>query len=150
MKRERLRTVLFLVILLVVTLFVRFFFLELDTASLVIQGDFYQKAVVNSQGIYKLQSFHIEDIYTKMLSICLLFLGNCEVAGLYLNIILQVFAIMILYFAMRIVSNAYTGFLVSVVISVIPFYADKVYELSTFNLLILIYAKLNICNNKVN
>ncbi len=140
MKRERLRTVLFLVILLIVSLFVRLFFLKSNMAFLVIEGDFYQKAIVNNQGIYKLQSFNIEEIYTKVLSVCLLFLGNSEVAGLYLNIILQVLAVIILYIAIRIVANAYTAFLVTLVVSVIPFYSDKVYELSTFNLLILIYA----------
>lgn len=140
MKRERLRTVLFLVILLIVSLLVRLFFLKSNMAFLVIEGDFYQKAIVNNQGIYKLQSFNIEEIYTKVLSVCLLFLGNSKVAGLYLNIILQVLAVIILYIAIRIVANAYTAFLVTLVVSVIPFYSDKVYELSTFNLLILIYA----------
>lgn len=140
MKKERIRTVLFLVILLIVTLFVRLFFLESNAASFVIKGDFYQKAIVNNQGIYKLQCFNIEEIYTKVLSVCLLFLGNCEVAGLYLNIILQVLAVIILYIAIRIVANAYMAFFASLVVSVIPFYSDKVYELSTFNLLILIYA----------
>ena len=140
MKIERIRTVIFLVILLVITLFVRLFFLESNAASFVIKGDFYQKAIVNNQGIYKLQCFNIEEIYTKVLSVCLLFLGNSEVAGLYLNIILQVLAVIILYIAIRIVANAYTAFLVTLVVSVIPFYSDKVYELSTFNLLILIYA----------
>lgn len=139
MKIERIRTVIFLVILLVITLFVRLFFLDINTNSIVIEGDYFQKAEVDSQGIYMLQNVSIEEVYTKALSICMLFLGNCEEAGVYLNIFVQTVAIIILYFAINIVANPYSAFLVALVVSVIPFYSDKVYELSSFNLLILIY-----------
>ena len=135
MKIERIRTVIFLVILLVITLFVRLFFLDINTNSIVIEGDYFQKAEVDSQGIYMLQNVSIEEVYTKALSICMLFLGNCEEAGVYLNIFVQTVAIIILYFAINIVANPYSAFLVALVVSVIPFYSDKVYELSSFFLL---------------
>lgn len=140
MKRERWRTVLFLVILVIITLFVRLFFLQSNMATIVSVGDHYQKAVIGNQGIYRIQYLNLDEVYTMVLSICMLIFGNYEVAGVYLNIVLQVVAAIILYFSITFVANAHVAFLVAAVISLIPFYADKVYEVSSFNLLILIYA----------
>lgn len=140
MKRERWRTVFFLVILLIFTLFVRFFFLQPNAITIELSGDYYQKATVGSQGIYKLQRFSLEEVYTMALSFSMLVFGNSEIAGTYLNIILQVLAIVCVYFAIGFVANAQVSLLIAVVVSLIPFYSDKVYEVSTFNLLMLLYA----------
>lgn len=140
MKSERLRIVLFCVILFIVTLLTRFFFLEINTKSIAIAGDYYQNAVIDNEGIYQLHYLGIGEVYTKLLSLSLLIWGNSEMAGVYLNIILQILAIIILYFAVGFVANCYVSFLIAAVVSFIPFYLDKVYEFSTFNLFILIYA----------
>lgn len=140
MKRERWRTVFFLVVLLIIILFVRLFFLQPNTIAIELEGDYYQKAMIGSQGIYKVQSFAIDDIYTMALSVSMLLFGNCEMAGVYLNIFLQVLVIVCIYFAIGFVANAHTSLLIAIVISLIPFYSDKVYEISSFNLLMLLYA----------
>ena len=70
----------------------------------------------------------------------MLFFGNSKVAGLYLNIILQVLTLVCIYFDMGFVSNVQVSVLVSGVILLIPFYSDKVYEISSFNLLLLLCA----------
>ena len=140
MKRERWRTVFFLFILLIFTLFVRFFFLQPNAITIELAGDYYQKAMVGSQGIYKLQRFSMEEVYTMALSFSMLVFGNSVIAGVYLNIILQVLAIVCIYFAISFVANAQVSLLIAVVVSLIPFYSDKVYEVSSFNLLMLLYA----------
>ena len=140
MKRERWRTVFFLFILLIFTLFVRFFFLQPNAITIELAGDYYQKAMVGSQGIYKLQRFSMEEVYTMALSFSMLVFGNSVIAGVYLNIILQVLAIVCIYFAISFVANAQVSLLIAVVVSLIPFYSDKVYEVSPFNLLMLLYA----------
>ncbi|MBQ6788518.1 MAG: hypothetical protein IJO85_12495 [Lachnospiraceae bacterium] len=140
MKRERWRTVFFLFILLIFTLFVRFFFLQPNAITIELAGDYYQKAMVGSQGIYKLQRFSLEEVYTMALSFSMLVFGNSEIAGAYLNIILQVLAIVCIYFAISFVANSQVSLLIAVVVSLIPFYSDKVYEVSSFNLLMLLYA----------
>lgn len=140
MKRECWKTVFFLVILLILTLFVRLFFLQSNATAIVIEGDYYQKAMIGNQGLYRLQIFSLDDIYTKALSVSMLLFGNYEIAGVYLNIILQMLAIILVYFAIHFVANSYASFGVAAVISLIPFYADKIYEVSSFHLLILFYA----------
>ena len=140
MKRERWRTVFFLVILLIFTLVVRFFSLRANSGFIAVEGEYYQKAIVDNQGIYSIQTLSLDEIYTKALSIAMLFLGNYEVVGAYLNILLQVLAIVFLYFAINMVANSYVSCGVAMVISLIPFYSDKVYEISSFNLLMLLYA----------
>lgn len=140
MKRERWRTVFFLVILLIFTLFVRFFFLQPNAITIELVGDYYQKAMVGSQGIYMLQQFDLDEVYTMALSFSMLVFGNSEIAGAYLNIILQVLAIVCIYFAISFVANSQVSLLIAVVVSLIPFYSDKVYEVSSFNLLMLLYA----------
>lgn len=140
MKRERWRTVFFLVVLLFFTLFVRIIFMQPNARFIEFRGDYYQKALIGSLGVYKLQEFSIDELYTKFLSVCMLFFGNSKVAGVYLNIILQVLTIVCIYLAMEFVANVQVSMLVSSVIFLIPFYSDKVYEISSFNLLMLIYA----------
>lgn len=140
MKRERWRTVFFLVVLLFFTLFVRIIFMQPNARFIEFRGDYYQKALIGSLGVYELQEFSIDELYTKFLSVCMLFFGNSKVAGVYLNIILQVLTIVCIYLAMEFVANVQVSMLVSSVIFLIPFYSDKVYEISSFNLLMLIYA----------
>lgn len=140
MNRERWRTVFFLVILFFFTLFIRIIFMQPDDIFIELPGDYYQKAMIGSQGIYNLQGGTTDEVYTKLLSVFMLVFGNDEVAGVYLNIILQVLAIVCIYLAMGFVANAQVSVLVSIVIFLIPFYSDKIYEISSFNLWILIYA----------
>lgn len=140
MNRECWRTVFFLVVLIFFTLFVRIVFLQPNAEFIELQADYYQKAMIGSQGVYKLHGFGIDEWYTKILSVCMLFFGNSKVAGLYLNIILQVLTVVCIYFAMGFVSNVQVSVLVSGVILLIPFYSDKVYEISSFNLLLLLCA----------
>lgn len=140
MKKECWRTVLFLVILLVLTLFVRLFFLQSNSIAIVIEGDYYQKAIIGNQGLYRLQTFSLDDIYTKALSVSMLLFGNYEIAGVYLNIILQVLAVVLVYFSIRFVANSYASFGIAAIVSLIPFYSDKIYMLSSINLFILLYA----------
>ena len=104
MKRERWRTVFFLVVLLFFTLFVRIIFMQPNARFIEFRGDYYQKALIGSLGVYKLQEFSIDELYTKFLSVCMLFFGNSKVAGVYLNIILQVLTIVCIYLAMEFVS----------------------------------------------
>lgn len=140
MNRERWRTVFFLVVLLVFSLFIRIFFLKQDAILTEFPTDYYQKAMIGRQGVYQLQSFTIDDIYTKFLSVSMLFFGNSGIAGVYLNILLQVLTIICIYFAMILIANVQVSVLVSGVIFLIPFYWNKVYEISSFNLMVLIYA----------
>lgn len=140
MKRERWRTILFLIILFVITLFVRLFFLKANTALVNIDGDCYQKALISDHGIYRIQSISIDELYTKLLSISLLIFGNHEISGVYLNIILQVISVVIFYIAIGLIANTYVTFGIVAVISVFPYYTDKIYEISAFNLLMFISA----------
>ncbi len=140
MKIERWRTVAFLILLLILTLFVRIFFLKPQTVTIVLEEELYQNALIGTQGIYTMRSFRFEEYYTKALSCSMFLFGNGEMAGVYLNIVLQTIAIVCIYFAMVMVAHSYAAFLVAAVVSLIPFYSDKVYEISSFHLLILLYA----------
>ena len=111
MKRERWRTVFFLVVLLFFTLFVRIIFMQPNARFIEFRGDYYQKALIGSLGVYKLQEFSIDELYTKFLSVCMLFFGNSKVAGVYLNIILQVLTIVCIYLAMEFVANVQVSML---------------------------------------
>ena len=73
MNRECWRTVFFLVVLIFFTLFVRIVFLQPNAEFIELQADYYQKAMIGSQGVYKLQGFGIDEWYTKILSVCMLF-----------------------------------------------------------------------------
>lgn len=140
MNRERWRTVFFLVVLIVFSLFIRIFFLNQDAILTEFSAEYYQKAMIGKQGVYQIQAFTLDEIYTKFLSLSMLFFGNSEIAGVSLNIMLQVFTIICIYLAMTLIANVHVSILVSGVIFVIPFYWNKVYEISSFNLLMLMYA----------
>lgn len=53
MNRECWRTVFFLVVLIFFTLFVRIVFLQPNAEFIELQADYYQKAMIGSQGVYK-------------------------------------------------------------------------------------------------
>ncbi len=140
MKRERWRIVFLLAVLLVITLFVRLFFLQSNTSFIKAEGDIYRNALVGNQGLYKLSYFSLDELYTKVLSIAMMLLGSYEITGVYLNVFLQTVSIVLIYFSVVLVASEYAAFLVAVIISVIPFYSDRAYEISSLNLLILVYA----------
>lgn len=140
MKREGWKTVFFQFILLSIILLVRFYFLQPDARTVEHAGDYYQKAMVSSHGIYSLKTISVDELYTKLLSAFMLIFGNHEMSGVYLNRILQILAIVCIYLAIGFVANKQISLLIAIVICLLPFYSDKVYEISSFNLFMLLYA----------
>lgn len=138
MKRKYWKTLLFMLIVITIAIIVRVLYVQDKMEMITMVDDSYQKAVISSHGVYKIQSFSLNECYTKILSIFLLICGNYKLVGVYLNIVLQVIAIVLLYYALNAVANISVAFFVSIVFSAMPFYINKVLEISPFNMLIVI------------
>lgn len=81
----------------------------------------------------------IENVYRYLLSLSCMVFGNFAISGIYLNILLQLLAVMVLFFAVRILSNSYIGFVISMVLATIPTFIRTTVKASPLHLKILLW-----------
>ncbi len=81
----------------------------------------------------------VQNAYQYLLSLSCMVLGNFAMSGIYLNVFLQLMAVLVLFFAVRILSNSYIGFVVSMVLATIPAYIRITVKASPLHLKVLLW-----------
>lgn len=82
----------------------------------------------------------VQNAYYYLLSLSCMVFGNFAMSGIYLNVFLQLMAVLALFFAVRILSNSYIGFVVSMVLATIPAYIKITVKASPLHLTVLFWA----------
>lgn len=129
---------LLLVLLILFSLGVRIYYISNNSEEIFVNGELLNKAQIGEKMISTAKlfenGFSMEGGYICLLSFFCMFFGNFAVSGVYLNILLQTVTIMLLFLAIKKVSNGYIGFGIGVIIAAIPVYLQYIKEISVFNL----------------
>lgn len=146
MKNKGWMSVLFLLILACIAIGVRIYYINYLMDEVSISEDIYNAAKV-SLGASGLASafadgFHLQSMYIYTLYLFFVLFGNFTVAGVYLNILYQVFTVLLVYLIVKNVSNRYIGFAAGVIVSVIPVYVGNLAQVTMRNMEIFIAAIL--------
>ncbi|NLL77246.1 MAG: glycosyltransferase family 39 protein [Clostridiales bacterium] len=101
---------------------------------------FYEMAqVTNERGIPNI-THGASYIYTVLLSAVFSFMGNKMIAGIVLQLVLHVLAILFLYFAIRLLAGRVTALCVAAIIAVSPVFMKDMCSLTPQGLYLLLYA----------
>lgn len=142
MKKRSWLTVLFLIILSSIAVIVRVYYVNRLMAEVNISEDIYNAAKV-SIGTNGLTSafaggFRMQSLYICNLYLAFLIFGNFTVSGVYLNILYQVFTVMLVYIVIKSLTNRYIGFAGSLILAILPVYIDTLSEVTVQNMEIMI------------
>lgn len=144
MKNKSWLTGLFLIILASIAIIVRVYYVNRLMAEVNISEDIYNAAKVSIganglttafTGGFRLQSLYICNLY-----LAFLIFGNFTVSGVYLNILYQVLTVLLVYLAIKSVSNRYIGFAGSLILAILPIYINTLSEVTMQNMNICIVA----------
>lgn len=144
MRKKSWLTSLFLIILASIAIIVRVYYVNRLMAEVNISEDIYNTAKVSIGenglttaflGGFRLQSFYICNLY-----LAFLIFGNFTVSGVYLNILYQVLTVLLVYIAIKSVSNRYIGFAGGLILAVLPIYINTLSEVTMQNMILCIAA----------
>lgn len=103
-------------------------------------GIFYEMAAVKDiSGIPEI-THGASYIYTAVLSFVLSFIGNKAAAGVFLQMVLQVAAVMVFYFAVRLLTGKVEALCAAVILSFLPDISGQIFTFSPESLYFLLYA----------
>ncbi len=146
MKNKGWMSVLFLFILACIAVGVRIYYINHLMDEVSINEDIYNAAKISlgNNGLTSAfaDGFHMQSLYIYTLYLFFLLFGNFTVAGVYLNILYQVFTVLLVYIIAKNVSNRYIGFTTGVIVSVIPVYIGNLSQVTMLNMEIFIAAVL--------
>lgn len=142
MKKRSWLTVLFLIILSSIAIIVRVYYVNHLMAEVNISEDIYNAAKVSigSKGLAFAFSdgFRIQSLYICNLYLAFLLFGNFTVSGVYLNILYQVLTVVLVYIAVKSLTNRYVGFAAGLILTILPVYIDTLSDVTIQNMGILI------------
>lgn len=123
---------------------VRVYYISDSSAEILIRDDLLEKARIGEAGFDSAGLFaggvSIEKLYICLLSVSCMFFGNFAIAGVYLNALLQTMTVLALLLAVKWLSNRYISAVIGVVLAAMPLYLQYMYEVSSWNLEILLCA----------
>lgn len=127
-----------IILLTSVAVIARVYYVSNVMSEVKISEDIYNAAKV-TVGTTNFSSFFSDGINLKSVYICSLYLiflifGNFTVAGVYLNLLYQVLTVLLLFIAIRNVSNRYVGFVAGMVAALVPVYMETLSEVTVFNM----------------
>lgn len=138
MKNKGWMTGLFLIILTIMAIAARIYYINNWMSEVKISEDIYNAAQV-SVGTAKLSAFFadgfdIQSLYISNLYAAFVVFGNFTVAGVYLNILYQVLTVLLIYVSARNLTNQYVGLGAGLASALLPFYIAKLSEVTVFNM----------------
>lgn len=126
---------LFLLILSVIAISARIYYINNVMAEININEEIYlaAKVSVGNTGFSTIFSdgVQIKSLYLSNLYLMFLIFGNFTVAGVYLNILYQVATVILVYSMVKIVTNKYISFAIGLIAAVLPGY---IHHLSKVNI----------------
>lgn len=144
MKNKRFMSVFFLIILAVIAVGVRVFYINNTMAEVNINEDIYNAAKVSSGNGSLLSVFdngvNMQSIYICSLNIAFMIFGNFTVSGVYLNVLYQVITVLLVYIIVRNLSDRYIGLAAGFIAAIFPAYVQMLSEVAVFNMKIFIAA----------
>ena len=144
MKKRSWLTGLFLTILASIAIIVRVYYVNRLMAEVNISEDIYNAAKV-SIGASGLTSafadgFRMQSLYICNLYLAFLIFGNFTVSGVYLNILYQVLTVLLVFIAIKNVTNRYIAFAGSLILAILPIYISTLSEVTMQNMILCIAA----------
>ncbi len=135
MSGKRLITVLFFAALVCISLTARIYYFDtgIDMDELSLGRVFVGENGIDVSAVFS-GGININSVYMLMVSVSCLFFGNNAVAGLYLNVLLQMATVMMIFFAINIVANRYVAFAAGIVAAAAPVYIAFMDDFSGINL----------------
>lgn len=142
MKKKDLKSGLFLIILAVLAVIARIYYVNSMMAEVSISENIYNAAKVNlgANGLASVfvDGINMQSLYISNLYFAFLIFGNYTVAGVYLNILYQVITVLMVYVIIRNISNKYIGLAAGVIAAVVPPYIDSLAQVNILNMEIFI------------
>ena len=138
MKKRSWLTGLLLMILASIAVIVRIYYVNRLMDAVNISEDIYNaaKVSVESNGLASVLEggLHMQSLYICSLYVAFLIFGNFTVAGVYLNILYQVLTILLVYLAVKSLTNRYVGFAGSLLLAIVPGYISVLSEVTVLNM----------------
>lgn len=122
----------------------RIYYIHESPAQILIKNDVLEQARIGVSGLDAAglfaKGFSVETVYICLLSGSCLFFGNFAIAGVWLNALLQAGTVLFLFLGVKWIFNRYIGAAAGVVLAAMPLYLQSMYEVSPWNLEILLCA----------
>lgn len=133
-----------IIILTSVAIAVRIYYVNCLMSEVEISEEIYNaaKVTVNTEhfSAFFADGFNLKSLYIFTLYIIFLVYGNFTVAGVYLNLLYQVLAVLLVYISVRNVSNRFVGFGAGIVTAILPVYIDQMSKITVLNMDIFLVA----------
>jgi len=134
---------LFLLILSVIAISARIYYINNVMAEININEEIYlaAKVSVGNAGFSTIFSdgFQIKSLYLSNLYLMFLIFGNFTVAGVYLNILYQVATVILVYSMIKIVANKYISFAIGLIAAVLPGYIHHLSKVNVVDMEIFLF-----------
>lgn len=144
MKNKKFMSVFFLIILAVIAVGVRTFYINSMMAEVNINEDIYNAAKVSSGNGGLMSVFdngvNMQSIYICSLNAAFMIFGNFTVSGVYLNVLYQVITVLLVYIIVRNLSDRYIGFAAGFIAAILPAYVRSLSDVAVLNMEIFIAA----------
>lgn len=146
MKRKGWITSLFLILLTGIAVLARMYYIIKLMPSVEISEELFHAAKVsadpNAAWSLALDGFGVRTLYACSLHAAFILLGNFAVSGVYLNMAYQVLTVLLVFAAVKNVSNRYIGLAAGLAVSVLPVYIRQMQRVTPLDLMIALGALL--------
>lgn len=141
MKNKGYITAMMLVSVLIATFIVRIFFIQNMMNKINVDEALLELAMLEENGIEIVRifanGFSVKAAYVFCMSFSCMIFGNFTVAGVYLNVALQLLAVLMLFYAGKNFLNRTLGFVMSAVFAVLPAAANQIAQVNETNMYLL-------------
>lgn len=138
MKSKGLVTGILFVVLVIVTVGIRFYYINYLMVDVSVSEEIYNLVKITSLSSVFDVGVKFSSVYAFMLYCGFYCFGNFTVAGVYLNILFQTLTVIIVFGIIGFILNRYVAFGVSIVLSAVPVYFYRVSVISDLNMRILV------------
>lgn len=141
MKNKGYITAMMLVSVLIATFIVRIFFIQNMMSKINVDEALLELAMLEENGIEIVRifanGFSVKAAYVFCMSFSCMIFGNFTVAGVYLNVALQLLAVLMLFYAGKNFLNRTLGFVMSAVFAVLPVVVNQIAQVNETNMYLL-------------
>lgn len=141
MKNKGYITAIMLGAVLIAALIVRVFFIQNMMNKVNLDEELLKMAMLEGNGISAVRiftgGFSVKAAYVFCMSVSCMVFGNLAVAGVYLNVALQMLAVLMLFGAGKNFLNRTLGFIISAVYAVLPAVVNQIAKVNEINMYLL-------------
>lgn len=141
MKNKGYITAMMLVSVLIATFIVRIFFIQNMMSKINVDEALLELAMLEENGIEIVRifanGFSVKAAYVFCMSFSCMIFGNFTVAGVYLNVALQLLAVLMLFYAGKNFLNRTLGFVMSAVFALLPAVVNQIAQVNETNMYLL-------------